>query len=55
VKGLVTSSRSAPGDGSSSRRLFAVTKLGAQVLSETRAMRERLWAGVELRVLLRNA
>lgn len=35
-----------------SRRLFAVTREGARALAETRAMRERLWRGVELKSLL---
>jgi hypothetical protein len=38
-----------------SRRVFVVTRAGALALAETKAMRERLWAGVELRTLLRNA
>jgi PadR family transcriptional regulator PadR len=49
-KALV-SSRRADVDGVS-RRLFAVTPAGARALSETRAMRERLWRGVELKSLL---
>jgi PadR family transcriptional regulator PadR len=35
-----------------SRRLFEVTTPGARALAETRAMRERLWRGVELKSLL---
>jgi hypothetical protein len=35
--------------------VFAVTPAGALALADTRSMRERLWAGVELRALLRNA
>ena len=35
-----------------SRRLFAVTREGGRALTETRAMRERLWRGVELKSLL---
>ena len=35
-----------------SRRTFEVTRAGAQVLAETRYMRERLWQGVDLRPLL---
>lgn len=31
-----------------SRRLFALTSRGARALAETRAMRERLWRGVDL-------
>ena len=49
-KGLVTSRR-ADVEGVS-RRLFAVTPTGARALAESRAMRERLWRGVELRRLL---
>ena len=49
-KGLV-SSRRADVDGVS-RRLFAVSGAGARTLAETRAMRERLWRGVELKSLL---
>src|SRR5689334_20102387 len=49
AKGLVTSSRSrsqvAP------RRLFALTAAGAKAMADTRAMRERLWQGVDLRRL----
>ena len=43
-KGLLSSSRT-HGDGPS-RRLFALRKAGAVALSETRAMRDRLWRGV---------
>ena len=45
AKGLVGSAR---GPGAGSRRLFEVTRAGATALAETRAMRERLWRGVEL-------
>jgi hypothetical protein len=37
-----------------SRRVFAVTPLGLRVLAETRAMRDRLWAGVNLAARLRS-
>jgi PadR family transcriptional regulator PadR len=50
AKGLL-SSRRAELDGVS-RRLFAVTRTGGHVLAESRAMRERLWRGVDLRPLL---
>ena len=50
AKGLLTSSRVMA--SASSRRLFAVTPEGARALAETRAMRERLWQGVDLRRLL---
>lgn len=44
-------SRRAHTEGAS-RRLFSVTPLGARALSETRAMREQLWKGIDLRELL---
>jgi len=50
AKGLVESTRS--GEGDRSRRLFGVTREGARALAETRAMRERLWQGVDLRRVL---
>ncbi len=49
AKGLVDSDR-AYGDGS--RRVFTVTARGAGTLAESRAMRERLWQGVDLGRLL---
>ena len=52
AKGLVTSARTAAEAEAASRRVFSVTAVGARALAETRAMRERLWEGVEL--LLRN-
>lgn len=54
AKGLVTSARTPARAGSPSRRVFSVTALGARALADTRAMRERLWAGVELRGLLKS-
>jgi len=54
AKGLVGSERTAPGEPNS-RRVFLVTRAGALALAETKSMRERLWAGVELRALLRQA
>jgi PadR family transcriptional regulator, regulatory protein PadR len=48
-KGLVTSSR-VPGDGGS-RRIFGVTLAGTRALVETRAIRDRLWAGLDPRLL----
>jgi PadR family transcriptional regulator PadR len=50
AKGLLSSSR-VLADGPS-RRLFDVSPAGARALAETRAMRERLWQGVDLRRLL---
>jgi PadR family transcriptional regulator PadR len=52
AKGLMTSRRVQRED-SISRRLFVVTPAGARALAQTRAMRDRLWDGVELRRLLR--
>lgn len=52
-KSLITSTR-AQRDESSSRRIFAVTPAGAYALTETKAMRERLWRGVQVRSLLRE-
>ncbi|HEX6598288.1 MAG TPA: helix-turn-helix transcriptional regulator [Gemmatimonadaceae bacterium] len=49
-KKLLTSRRT-HGAGPS-RRLFALTARGARALMETRAMRERLWVGVDLRGLV---
>ena len=48
-KGLIASSRVA-GDGGS-RRVFSVTAAGTRALYETRAMRDRLWQGLDLRLL----
>lgn len=45
AKELVGSER-APGEGS--RRVFSVTPRGLGALAESRAMRERLWSGVDL-------
>jgi PadR family transcriptional regulator PadR len=53
AKGLVLSRR-ATVDGVS-RRLFAVTASGARALAESRAMRDRLWRGVNLGALLSPA
>ena len=50
AKTLVDSKR-ANVDGVS-RRLFIVTPSGAQALADSKAMRERLWKGVDLRLLL---
>jgi PadR family transcriptional regulator, regulatory protein PadR len=55
AKGLVASARTTDHGGSSSRRVFSVTPLGARVLAETKVMRERLWAGVQLPIVLRRA
>ena len=52
AKGLVESVRSM--GGAQSRRIFAVTLEGVRALAESRAMRERLWQGIDLRGLLPN-
>jgi PadR family transcriptional regulator, regulatory protein PadR len=52
AKGLLGSER-LHGDGS--RRVFSLTGPGAAALAETRAMRERLWAGVSIEHLLSRA
>lgn len=49
AKGLVDSARS---QGEGPRRVFAVTARGAAALAESRAMRELLWHGVDMRSLL---
>jgi PadR family transcriptional regulator, regulatory protein PadR len=49
AKGLVQSARDR---GEASRRVFTVTARGAGALAASRAMRERLWQGVELGRLL---
>ncbi len=49
-KNLATSRR-VHVDGSS-RRLFEVSPLGARALTATRAMRDRLWQGIDLRKLM---
>jgi PadR family transcriptional regulator PadR len=55
AKGLVASHRAAAGGAApagASRRLFAVSPAGARALTATRALRERLWQGVDLRRLV---
>jgi PadR family transcriptional regulator PadR len=51
AKGLLGSTRRRPGKGGAPRRVFEVTAAGARALADTRAMRERLWEGVDLRRL----
>jgi PadR family transcriptional regulator PadR len=48
-KGLIASTRVA-GDGGS-RRVFSVTAAGTRALYETRAVRDRLWQGLDPRLL----
>lgn len=50
AKGLLESERGQLDAGS--RRLFSATRAGAAALADTRAMRQRLWHGVELGRLL---
>lgn len=49
AKKLVRSSRS------SDRRVFETTRSGLDALAETKAMRERLWRGVNVLRLLENS
>jgi PadR family transcriptional regulator PadR len=50
AKGLLASRRAF--GGGPSRRLFELTAAGARALAATRAMRERLWQGVDVGGLL---
>jgi PadR family transcriptional regulator PadR len=50
AKRLVASSRG--NVDSISRKIFRVMPAGAKVLAESKAMRERLWRGVDLKTLL---
>ena len=52
AKGLVTSSRVAADSDVPSRRMFIVTPPGAHSLVFTRSARDRLWSGVNVRMLL---
>lgn len=49
AKGLVGSGRAR---ATGSRRVFTVTRKGAAALARSRAMRERLWRGIDLARLL---
>ena len=49
AKGFVRSKR--VGAEGPTRRLFELTASGARALTETNAMRERLWEGISARVL----
>jgi PadR family transcriptional regulator, regulatory protein PadR len=51
AKRLVRSSRST-GDDGRERRLFAVTRDGLVALAESKAMRERLWRGINILKLI---
>jgi PadR family transcriptional regulator PadR len=51
AKGFVSSDRLALSD-LASRRVFSVTRAGAQSLALTHSTRDRLWKGVQLRALL---
>src|SRR5215213_689591 len=48
AKGLVVSVRTSASDDAASRRVFSVSAAGARALAQTRATRDRLWAGVNL-------
>jgi PadR family transcriptional regulator PadR len=47
-KGYVGSTRTPGSPKAASRRLFTITPLGARALAHTRAVRNRLWDGVDL-------
>jgi PadR family transcriptional regulator PadR len=51
-KGLISSKR-AVGEGGS-RRVFAVTAAGTRALYETRSVRDRLWQGLDPRLLSKD-
>src|SRR5512146_2417714 len=46
AKGLVSSARTSARPDAPSRRVFSVTPAGTRALAETRATRDKLWAGV---------
>jgi PadR family transcriptional regulator PadR len=54
AKALVASNRLPVAADVTSRRIFAITPLGAQSLALTRTVRDRLWSGVSLRALIRS-
>jgi len=53
AKGLLSSRRKL--SDSPTRRLFDISRAGAEALAETYAMRARLWEGVDVRKLLLGA
>lgn len=53
AKRLVRSFRSV-GEDARERRIFAVTPAGGRALAESRAMRERLWRGIDVKALTDN-
>ncbi|MBA3950144.1 MAG: PadR family transcriptional regulator [Acidobacteria bacterium] len=48
AKGVVLSARATTEADGAERRIFALTRAGVQSLEQTRALRDRLWAGVTL-------
>jgi PadR family transcriptional regulator PadR len=52
-KGYLRSHRSRAQGGT--RRTFTLSRAGAQALADTRAMRERLWSGVDLSGAVRKS
>ena len=52
AKGFVSSDRLAVSGDVASRRVFSVTRAGAQSLALTHSTRDRLWKGVQLTALL---
>ena len=53
AKRLVRSVRA--GAGSASRRVFGLTRRGAEALADTRMIRERLWKGIDAERLVGGA
>jgi PadR family transcriptional regulator PadR len=49
AKGLVQSARATTAADGAERRIFALTRAGVESLEQTRAVRDRLWTGVNLR------
>jgi PadR family transcriptional regulator, regulatory protein PadR len=52
AKGLVSSARATVAGSAAPRRVFDITKAGARALAATRRMRESLWAGIKVPLLL---
>ena len=50
AKGLLASTRTTARSDALSRRVFSITAAGTQALVETKAVRERLWQGVKLKI-----
>ncbi len=55
AKRLVRSVRADVAGSPGSRRVFAVTRRGAEALADTRVIRERLWKGIDVDRLVAGA